>query len=61
VPARVVLHEFSFLKSALTIKDFTIFKSIDRLKVEGDLFKDILTKGIDLEKSNKKAQSILKA
>ncbi len=46
------------LKPGLTMKDFTIFNSIDRLKVEGDLFKGVLGKGIDLEKTIKKAQSI---
>jgi bifunctional non-homologous end joining protein LigD len=42
----------------LTMKDFTIFNSIDRLKETGDLFKGALGKGIDLEKTIKKAQSI---
>lgn len=46
------------VKPGLTMKDFTIFNSIDRLKVEGDLFKGVLGKGIDLEKTIKKAQSI---
>ena len=46
------------VKPGLTMKDFTIFNSLDRLKVEGDLFKGVLGKGIDLEKVIKKAQSI---
>jgi len=46
------------LKSGLTMKDFTIFNAVDRLKVEGDLFKGVLGKGIDLEKVIKKSQSI---
>ena len=46
------------VKPGLTMKDFTIFNSIDRLKVEGDLFKGVMGKGIDLEKTVKKAQSI---
>jgi bifunctional non-homologous end joining protein LigD len=46
------------VKPGLTMKDFTIFNSIDRLKVEGDLFKGVLGKGIDLEKTIKKAQSV---
>ena len=46
------------VKPGLTMKHFTIFNSIDRLKVEGDLFKGVLGKGIDLEKTIKKAQSI---
>jgi bifunctional non-homologous end joining protein LigD len=48
------------VKPGLTMKHFTIFNSIDRLKVEGDLFKGVLGKGIDLEKTIKKAQSIFK-
>jgi bifunctional non-homologous end joining protein LigD len=46
------------VKPGLTMKDFTIFNSIDRLKVEGDLFKGVLGKGIDLEKTIKKAQEM---
>ncbi|MDB4901430.1 MAG: ligase [Mucilaginibacter sp.] len=46
------------VKPGLTMKDFTIFNSIDRLKGEGDLFKGVLGKGIDLEKTIKKAQSV---
>jgi bifunctional non-homologous end joining protein LigD len=46
------------VKPGLTMKDFTIFNSLDRLKETGDLFKGVLGKGIDLEKTIKKAQSI---
>ena len=46
------------VKPGLTMKDFTIFNSADRLKETGDLFKGVLGKGIDLEKTIKKAQSI---
>lgn len=46
------------VKPGLTMRDFTIFNAIDRLKVEGDLFKGVLGKGIDLEKTIKKTQSI---
>ena len=46
------------VKPGLTMKDFTIHNSIARLKKEGDLFKGVLGKGIDLEKTIKKAQSI---
>jgi bifunctional non-homologous end joining protein LigD len=46
------------VKPGLTMKDFTIFNSLDRLKVEGDLFKGVLGKGIDLEKVIRKAQSL---
>ncbi|MEJ7692490.1 DNA ligase D [Daejeonella sp.] len=46
------------VKPGLTMKHFTIFNSMDRLKVEGDLFKGVLGKGIDLEKVIQKAQGI---
>jgi len=46
------------VKPGLTMRDFTIFNAMDRLKVEGDLFKGVLGEGIDLEKTIKKAQSI---
>jgi len=46
------------VKPGLTMKDFTIFNSINRLKETGDLFKGTLGKGIDLEKCTKKAQSV---
>jgi len=46
------------VKPGLTMKHFTIFNSITRLKTEGDLFKGVLDEGIDLEKTIKKAQSI---
>ena len=46
------------VKPGLTMKDFTIFNAIDRLKKEGDLFKGVLGKGIDLEKTIQKAHSI---
>ncbi|MDB5089092.1 MAG: ligase [Mucilaginibacter sp.] len=46
------------VRPGLTMKDFTIFNSIDRLKETGDLFNGVLGKGIDLEKTIKKAQAI---
>ena len=46
------------VKPGLTMRHFTIFNSIDRLKSEGDLFKGVLGKGIDLEKTIKKAKSV---
>jgi bifunctional non-homologous end joining protein LigD len=46
------------LKPGLKMKDFTIFNAIDRLKVEGDLFKGVLETGIDLEEAIKKAKTI---
>ncbi|MBC7913817.1 MAG: DNA ligase D [Pyrinomonadaceae bacterium] len=49
------------VKRGLKMRDFTIHNSIDRLKVEGDLFKGVLGTGIDLEKVIKKAKSIFGA
>ncbi|MDN3548485.1 DNA ligase D [Mucilaginibacter aquaedulcis] len=46
------------VKPGLTMKHFTIFNAIDRFKTEGDLFKGVLGKGIDLEKTIKKAKSV---
>lgn len=46
------------MKAGLTMKDFTIFNAIDRLKETGDLFKGVLGKGIDLAKSVKKAKEV---
>jgi bifunctional non-homologous end joining protein LigD len=48
------------VKPGLTMKDFTIFNTVARLKAEGDLFKGVLGKGIDLEKTLKKANSVFK-
>ncbi len=45
------------VKPGLKMTDFTIFNTIDRLKVEGDLFKGVLDKGIDLEKTIENAKS----
>ena len=46
------------VKPGLKMKDFNIFNAIDRLKVEGDLFKGVLGKGIDLKKAIGKAKSV---
>ncbi len=45
------------VKKGLTMKDFTIFNTIDRLKETGDLFKGVLGKGIDIETAIVKAKS----
>jgi bifunctional non-homologous end joining protein LigD len=50
--------DWNEVKPGLTMKDFTIFNSIDRLKETGDLFKGVLGKGIDLGKTIKKAKEI---
>lgn len=36
------------------MKDFTIVNALDRIKQQGDIFKPVLGKGIDLEKVLKK-------
>ncbi|MEH3114846.1 DNA ligase D [Pedobacter terrae] len=46
------------VKPGLKMKDFNIFNAIDRLKIEGDLFKGVLGKGIDLIKAVDKAKSV---
>jgi bifunctional non-homologous end joining protein LigD len=46
------------VRPGLTMKHFTIFNAIDRLKKEGDLFKGVLGKGVDLEKTIKKAHEL---
>ncbi|MEJ5961036.1 DNA ligase D [Pedobacter immunditicola] len=46
------------VKPGLKMTDFTIFNAMDRLKVEGDLFKGAIGPGIDLEAAISKAKSI---
>lgn len=46
------------VKPGLKMKDFNIFNALDRLKVEGDIFKGVLGKGIDLKRAIAKAKSI---
>lgn len=46
------------VKKGLKMQDFTIFNTLDRLKSEGDLFKPVLGKGIDLQKVIKKFNSL---
>jgi bifunctional non-homologous end joining protein LigD len=38
------------VKKGLKMKDFTIYSAIERIKSEGDIFKPVLGKGINLEK-----------
>lgn len=38
------------VKKGLKMSDFTIFNAVDRVKDEGDIFKPVLGKGIDLKK-----------
>lgn len=46
------------VKKGLQIKDFTIYNMMDRIKKEGDLFKGVLGKGIDLHKVLKKTDTV---
>lgn len=46
------------VKKGLKMTDFTIFNAVDRLKQEGDLFKGVLGKGVDLQKTIPKAKDI---
>lgn len=46
------------VKPGLKMKDFNIFNALDRVKTEGDLFKGVLGKGIDLKKAVNKAKSV---
>jgi bifunctional non-homologous end joining protein LigD len=48
------------VKPGLKMKDFTIFNALERVKSEGDIFKPVLGKGINLEKAIKKLASTLK-
>lgn len=46
------------VKPGLTMRHFTIHNTIDRVKSEGDIFKGVLGKGINLEKTVKKAKEM---
>ncbi|NTE04344.1 DNA ligase D [Agrobacterium tumefaciens] len=46
------------VKKGLEMKNFNIFNTLDRLKAEGDLFKGVLGKGIDLKKAVNKAKTV---
>ena len=46
------------VKKGLQMKNFNIFNTLDRLKAEGDLFKGVLGKGIDLKKAVNKAKTV---
>jgi bifunctional non-homologous end joining protein LigD len=47
------------VKPGLKMKDFTIFNAVERLKSEGDIFKPVLGKGIDLKKTLKSLDAVL--
>jgi bifunctional non-homologous end joining protein LigD len=46
------------VKKGLKMKNFTIHNSISRLKEQGDLFKGVLDKGINLEASIEKLNNL---
>lgn len=46
------------VKKGLKMTDFHIGNAVDRARAEGDLFKGVLGKGIDLEKTIEKAKSV---
>lgn len=46
------------VKRGLTMRDFTIKNAVKRVRTEGDLFKEILGKGIDMAAALEKAQSL---
>ena len=45
------------VKKGLKMSDFTIFNAMDRIKSEGDIFKPVLGKGINLQKAIKKFEN----
>lgn len=50
--------EWSEVKPGLKMDDFTIFNVIDRINIKGDIFIEVLGKGINLEKALKKAKEL---
>lgn len=56
-PVSMPLH-WEEVKSGLKILDFTILNAMDRIKEQGDIFKGVLGKGINLKAALKKMQSI---
>jgi bifunctional non-homologous end joining protein LigD len=56
-PVSMPLH-WEEVTKGIKITDYNIFNAIDRLKNEGDIFKGVLGKGIDLKKALKKLESL---
>ncbi len=46
------------VKKGLKMKDFTIFNSVERIKEQGDIFKGVIGKGINLKQVLKKVESV---
>jgi bifunctional non-homologous end joining protein LigD len=47
------------VKHGLKMKDFTIFNAVERVRSEGDIFKKVLGKGIDLQKALRELRKIM--
>lgn len=58
-PVSMPLH-WEEVKKGLSIRDFTIFNVVDRVKEQGDIFKGVLGKGIDMIKALKKIDGLIK-
>jgi bifunctional non-homologous end joining protein LigD len=56
-PVSMPLH-WEEVKKGLKIKDHNLVNAIPRLKETGDIFKAVLSKGINMEKAIKKMQSV---
>jgi bifunctional non-homologous end joining protein LigD len=50
--------DWNEIKKGLKITDFNIFNAVDRLKERGDLFKGVLDKGIDRQKTLRKIEEV---
>jgi bifunctional non-homologous end joining protein LigD len=59
-PVSMPLH-WEEVKKGLKIKDFNIANAIPRLKEQGDIFKGVLGKGINLDKTLKKLKTLFEA
>ncbi len=46
------------VKKGLTMKQFNIFNSVERIKEQGDIFKAVLGKGINMKQALKKVESV---
>ncbi len=51
--------EWGEIKNGVSPSDYTLFNTLERLKQKGDLFKPLLQKGVDLEKTLKRLQKLL--
>src|SRR4051812_40635074 len=46
------------VKKGLKMQDFTIFNAVSRVKEQGDIFKGVLAKGINLKQTLKKLETV---